>query len=656
MVSSTSTGRSPRLLARPARVPRPRGARGTPERASRDPEARASPGDEMASAGKPPRGCASPPCRLAARRDARRGGGRGLRVAARCHLLVLFRGDAAWEGPGGDDDRDDEAREEASRRKSSSVCANAESACDAIARVAPVLEFTPLLVELGWDEKSARARADALARPSNDGRRRTRRRRLARSVAETSPAATCDGRRPRGEFREGLRGRHVRPPARRTRLLLLAAAALVTDTRSGTLYVGVTGEALLANKSDKNKIQPARARAETRGGFSSFSRVQVSRASMPVEIGPLDDAPPLASTVQDMCALVVSRETLAGAAAVNAQREARGFLPLKIVAVGVVGGVGDDDEARRRRRLLRVEAGVIRHTRHHRINTILRDRDTYVLLPAREMAAPSFALSRFRALYATVAPLRFRGAGGIAARSSRGRRGSSRRRRPARKRRNAPRRRRDRRTVSTTVIASKPRNASSSSHRSSRSSRTKNDASSSAMAASPASARGRPRVAEARASRFRRDETHAAPARRNPRARAGRASRSPWRSPHTPSARAPAATRAGVGPHPMRSRRRISSTRGSDRHARISCGFLAKSFARPRGRRRASAAACSRPPRRAARLGVQRLQRRAQRRRDAERVHGHGQAAARQRQRRGVMTRIVMTRGVFVFFESERFF
>ena len=51
MVSSTSTGRSPRLLARPALV-RPRGARGTPERASRNPEARASPGDEMASAGE----------------------------------------------------------------------------------------------------------------------------------------------------------------------------------------------------------------------------------------------------------------------------------------------------------------------------------------------------------------------------------------------------------------------------------------------------------------------------------------------------------------------------------------------------------------------------------------------------------------------------
>ena len=135
--------------------------------------------------------------------------------------------------------------------------------------------------------------------------------------------------------------------------LLLAAAALVTDTRSGTLYVGVTGEALLANKSDKNKIQPYETRARNARRFleSVLARPGFGDAKMRVEIGPLDDAPPLASTVQDMCALVVSHETLAGAAAVNAQREARGFLPLKIVAVGVVGGVGDDDEARQRSKL-----------------------------------------------------------------------------------------------------------------------------------------------------------------------------------------------------------------------------------------------------------------------------------------------------------------
>ena len=135
--------------------------------------------------------------------------------------------------------------------------------------------------------------------------------------------------------------------------LLLAAAALVTAARAGTLYVGVTGEALLANKSDKNKIQPYETRARNARRFleSVVARPGFGDAKTRVEIGPLDGAPPLASTVQDMCALVVSRETLGGAAAVNAQREARGFPPLEIVAVGVVGGVGDDDEARQRSKL-----------------------------------------------------------------------------------------------------------------------------------------------------------------------------------------------------------------------------------------------------------------------------------------------------------------
>ena len=274
-------------------------------------------------------------------------------VAARCHLLVLFRGDAAWEGPGGDDDRDDEAREEASRRKYEKTVRDLESACDAIARVAPVLEFTPLLVELGWDEKSARARADALARPSNEVVVDD----ATKSGASGDSSRDFTSRRPtvvgsRGGFAKvSVGGTFDRLHAGHR--LLLAAAALVTDTRSGTLYVGVTGEALLANKSDKNKIQPYETRARNARRFleSVLARPGFGDAKMRVEIGPLDDAPPLASTVQDMCALVVSHETLAGAAAVNAQREARGFLPLKIVAVGVVGGVGDDDEARQRSKL-----------------------------------------------------------------------------------------------------------------------------------------------------------------------------------------------------------------------------------------------------------------------------------------------------------------
>ena len=256
-------------------------------------------------------------------------------VAARRHLLVLFRGDAAGEGPGArDDDRDDEAREEASRRKkgdrrddrNARTARDLESACDAIAR------------------------ADALARPSNEVV-------VDDATKKNSGAAFRDSfLHERCPTNVGSRGGFAKVSVGGTfdRLhaghrLLLAAAALVTDARSGTLYVGVTGEALLANKSDKNKIQPYETRARNARRF--LESVLPGRAKMRVEMGPLDGAPPLASTVQDMCALVVSRETLAGAAAVNAQREARGFPPLEIVATGVVGGVGDDDESRRRSKL-----------------------------------------------------------------------------------------------------------------------------------------------------------------------------------------------------------------------------------------------------------------------------------------------------------------
>ena len=360
MVSSKAAGRSPCLLARPARARPQAPTRGTPTRASRNPEVRASPRDEMASAEEASEGgvrlllVGSPPdlARVEAAAEAC--------VAERRHLLVLFRGDVAGEGPSGGGDRDDEARDAASRRKEDGVepwlerdartARDLESACDAIARVAPVLEFTPLLMELGWDEKSARARADALARPSNEVV-------VDDATKKNSGAAFRDSfLHERCPTNVGSRGGFAKVSVGGTfdRLhaghrLLLAAAALVTDARSGTLYVGVTGEALLANKSDKNKIQPYETRARNARRF--LESVLPGRAKMRVEMGPLDGAPPLASTVQDMCALVVSRETLAGAAAVNAQREARGFPPLEIVATGVVGGVGDDDESRRRSKL-----------------------------------------------------------------------------------------------------------------------------------------------------------------------------------------------------------------------------------------------------------------------------------------------------------------
>ena len=357
MVSSTATGRPPRVLARPARV-RPHGAptRGTRAPSSRHPEARALPRDEMSSAGSASEGgvrlllVGSPPdvARVEAAAEAC--------VAERRHLLVLFRGASAAEGgPSGADHRNDEKKREEHEEASllTRTARDLESACDAIARVAPVLEFTPLLAECGWDAKHARARAEALAHNSRKGKDV-----VVDDATGTSRDVFEDDENVENVFvkrfaKVSVGGTFDRLHAGHR--LLLAAAALATH-KEGTLFVGVTGEALLANKSDKNKIQPYAKRAKDAERFlESVWCPDEKNASIllkkNIKTGPLDGSPPLASTVEDMRALVVSRETLGGAAAVNAQRRDLGFPPLEIIAVGVVGGVGDSDEARERTKL-----------------------------------------------------------------------------------------------------------------------------------------------------------------------------------------------------------------------------------------------------------------------------------------------------------------
>ncbi|KXZ47714.1 hypothetical protein GPECTOR_33g596 [Gonium pectorale] len=113
--------------------------------------------------------------------------------------------------------------------------------------------------------------------------------------------------------------------------LLLAATALVAQ---GSVFVGVTADALLANKSHKELLQPYDVRAH-----EALSYLRAVRPGLQVEAGPLSDpkAPTLAELDPSMEALVVSVETLPGAVAINAGRAARGFRPLAVVTVPVIG-------------------------------------------------------------------------------------------------------------------------------------------------------------------------------------------------------------------------------------------------------------------------------------------------------------------------------
>ncbi|KAF8056133.1 Phosphopantetheine adenylyltransferase 1 [Scenedesmus sp. PABB004] len=114
--------------------------------------------------------------------------------------------------------------------------------------------------------------------------------------------------------------------------LLLAATALVCR---GQVFVGITSDALLAAKANRALLHGYDAR---RGAAVDF--LALVRPGLAVSWGALADpqAPTQAELDPGMQALVVSQETLPGGEAINAGRARRGFAPLALVAVGLVGG------------------------------------------------------------------------------------------------------------------------------------------------------------------------------------------------------------------------------------------------------------------------------------------------------------------------------
>ena len=119
-------------------------------------------------------------------------------------------------------------------------------------------------------------------------------------------------------------------------MLLLATAALVT---SHTLYIGITSDALLANKAHARLLQPYPEREE-----SALRYVHEVRPSLNVITGQLRDPnePTAAELSPEMEAIVVSLETQPGAQRINEGRRARGLNQLQVITVGLVGGSGPD--------------------------------------------------------------------------------------------------------------------------------------------------------------------------------------------------------------------------------------------------------------------------------------------------------------------------
>jgi len=109
-----------------------------------------------------------------------------------------------------------------------------------------------------------------------------------------------------------------------------------------TLFVGVTGPALLGKKARAELLEPYEVRASRAEAFARAC-VRASDEPSDVRVGPLDASPPLAATTRAMTALVTSRETAAGGAAINDARREAGFEALALLEVGLVGGGGGQE-------------------------------------------------------------------------------------------------------------------------------------------------------------------------------------------------------------------------------------------------------------------------------------------------------------------------
>ena len=112
-------------------------------------------------------------------------------------------------------------------------------------------------------------------------------------------------------------------------------------TSHGVLYVGVTSDEMLRGKTRAGMIASYDDRAAAALAFLRATRPPRD-ASLDVRVGPLRPCePPLAATTERMDALVVSRETSEGGEALNRRRRERGFAPVTLITVGVIGDDGE---------------------------------------------------------------------------------------------------------------------------------------------------------------------------------------------------------------------------------------------------------------------------------------------------------------------------
>jgi len=236
------------------------------------------------------------------------------------------------------------------------------SAYDCTPEEAPCLDVVPLAGAAGWELEAAATQegVTSLLLPpgEEEATRLIREARQQAGLAElperavvvgggdAAPTASAEGAAASsGASARGISHERVAVGGTFDRLhaghrLLLAVAALAC---SGTCYVGVTGDKLLANKANAHLLWPYERRVAAATDF-----LRAVRPALHVETSALLDpaAPPKAATMESISALVISRETAAGGAKVQQMRRDCGIAsPLALVLVDLIGAESQQSDA-----------------------------------------------------------------------------------------------------------------------------------------------------------------------------------------------------------------------------------------------------------------------------------------------------------------------
>jgi len=130
------------------------------------------------------------------------------------------------------------------------------------------------------------------------------------------------------------------------KILLTMVAWITSEGPGGKLICGVTDDALLTKKANRNLIQSLDIRTARIREFLSLVAPGLGELDLP----PLQDIYGPTASDADIEALVVSRETREGGMMVNQERKRKGLSQLEIYEIGVISsgeveiGIDDTDE------------------------------------------------------------------------------------------------------------------------------------------------------------------------------------------------------------------------------------------------------------------------------------------------------------------------